>query len=163
MGSVLACIDGSVYSQSVCDHAAWAAGRTGAPIQLLHVLALREISTLPTDFGGGIGGMQQDFLMAELAAFDEERIRLAEARARLILDDARAHIVMRAPEAGGAAPRISTILREGDIVDMLPELERDAELLVLGKRGEAADFGRSHLGSNLERLARISRGPLLVA
>ena len=26
MTKILACVDGSLYSQSVCDHAAWAAG-----------------------------------------------------------------------------------------------------------------------------------------
>ena len=37
MGIVLACIDGSAYGASVCDHAAWLAGSTDADILVLHV------------------------------------------------------------------------------------------------------------------------------
>jgi nucleotide-binding universal stress UspA family protein len=36
-------------------------------------------------------------------------------------------------------------------------------MLVIGKRGEAADFARGHLGSNLERIVRICRKPILIA
>ena len=34
MSKILACIDGSVYSESVADHAGWAAGRLGLPVEL---------------------------------------------------------------------------------------------------------------------------------
>ncbi|WP_340645480.1 universal stress protein [Phenylobacterium sp.] len=37
MPDVLACIDRSAYSNSVCDHAAWFAGRLGATIRAIHV------------------------------------------------------------------------------------------------------------------------------
>lgn len=42
MAKILALIDGSAYAQSVCDLAAWAATRTGAEVELLHVLGRRE-------------------------------------------------------------------------------------------------------------------------
>ena len=35
--------------------------------------------------------------------------------------------------------------------------------MLIGKRGEAADFAKGHLGSNLERVVRISHKPVLVA
>jgi nucleotide-binding universal stress UspA family protein len=37
MSRVLACIDGSSYTSSVCDHAQWLAGRTNANVKVLHV------------------------------------------------------------------------------------------------------------------------------
>src|SRR3546814_7654147 len=92
MGKVIACIDGSVYSHSVCDHAAWAAVRMGVPLELLHVLGRREISTLPTDFSGSLGAGAQEMLLTELAALDEQKAKLAEARGRLILDEAKTRI-----------------------------------------------------------------------
>lgn len=36
MTQVLACLDGSAYGDSVCDYAAWLAGRVGGPLRLLH-------------------------------------------------------------------------------------------------------------------------------
>ena len=38
MNSIAAFIDGSAYAASVCDHAAWAAQRMGAPVVLVHAL-----------------------------------------------------------------------------------------------------------------------------
>ncbi len=164
MDKVVACIDGSAYSHSVCDHAAWAAARTGAPLQLVHVLGRREISTLPTDFSGSLGAGAQEMLLTELAALDEQKAKLAHARADLILDEAKARIAAQAlPEAGFDRPSVTTALRSGDIVETLAEIEEHTSLLVIGKRGEAADFAKLHLGSNLERIARASRRPILVA
>ena len=37
-GKVMACLDGSIYGDSVTDHAVWAAGRMAAPITFVHVL-----------------------------------------------------------------------------------------------------------------------------
>lgn len=45
----------------------------------------------------------------------------------------------------------------------LADLEKDAQLGVIGKRGEAADFAKLHLGSNLERVVQASTRPVLVA
>jgi nucleotide-binding universal stress UspA family protein len=42
-------------------------------------------------------------------------------------------------------------------------LEKDADLIVIGKRGEAADFNSGHLGSNIERVVRSTKIPVLVA
>lgn len=42
-------------------------------------------------------------------------------------------------------------------------MEADADLVVIGKRGASADVARPHLGSNLERVVRASRHPVLVA
>lgn len=34
---ILACVDGTPVSESITDHAAWAARRLGVPLALLHV------------------------------------------------------------------------------------------------------------------------------
>ena len=41
---IVAFIDGSIYAQSVCHHAAWIAERTGAAVELIHVLGPRDTS-----------------------------------------------------------------------------------------------------------------------
>ena len=37
LAAILACVDGSPYAGSVCDHAGWLAGRFGTSVTLLHV------------------------------------------------------------------------------------------------------------------------------
>lgn len=157
MAKLIALVDGSVYSRSVCDHAAWIATRTGSAVELLHVLGRRETGSTPSDLSGSIALGARTALLAELSAHDEQRSKLAQKRGRAILDDAKAIL-----EAAGAGA-VTTRLRFGDIVETVAEFEADADLVVIGKRGEAADFAKLHLGSNLERIARSSRKPVFVA
>lgn len=153
---IIVLVDGSIYSRSVCEHAAWAAGRTGAPITLLHVLDRREAPEA-VDLSGSLALGARTALLKELSELDEKRAKLARQRGRAILDDAKA-----VAEAAGAG-EVTTALRHGDIVETVSELEGDASLVAVGKRGEAADFAKLHLGSNLERIARSVHRPLLVA
>ena len=52
MSKLVALVDGSVYSQSVCDHAAWIARRTGHAVDLLHVLGRRQTASAPANLSG---------------------------------------------------------------------------------------------------------------
>ena len=153
---IIALIDGSVYSQSVCEHAAWVAARTGWTVELMHVLGRRDGSD-KTDLSGSIALGARSALLSDLAELDAQRARLVTHRGRAILEDARAIL----DKAG--VNEITTRLRHGDIVDTMTEQEADAEMVLIGKRGEAADFAKGHLGSNLERIVRSSRKPVFVA
>ncbi|HET8728387.1 MAG TPA: universal stress protein [Alphaproteobacteria bacterium] len=157
MTKLIALVDGSIYSQSVCNHAAWIAKATGSAVEVLHVLGRRETASAPTNLSGNITLGARTALLEELSALDEQRAKLAQRRGRAILDDAKASI-----EAAGVG-EVATRLRIGDIVETVAECEADAGMVVIGKRGEAADFAKLHLGSNLERIARSSRRPVFVA
>ena len=153
---IIALVDGSIYSQSVCEHAAWVAERTGWAVELLHILGRRE-GAGKADYSGSIALGARTALLEELAELDAQRARLITHRGRAILEDARA-ILDRA-----GIDEITTRLRHGDIVDTVAEQEAGARMILIGKRGEAADFARGHLGSNLERILRASRKPVFVA
>lgn len=157
MAKIIAFIDASSYARSVGDHAAWAAGKTGAAVEIFHVLGRRDVASAPADYTGNLDADARESLLSELAALDEEKARLAQKRGRLILDQAKSHI-----QARGIAD-VTTRLRHGDILETIEEFEGGADLIVIGKRGEAADFARLHLGSNLERVVRSSHKPVLVA
>jgi nucleotide-binding universal stress UspA family protein len=153
---IVALVDGSIYSASVCDHAAWIAGRTGAPVELIHVLGRREASDTH-DHSGAITLGARTALMEELAALDAQRAKLISHRGRAILEDAQALL-----EKAGVT-EVTTRLRQGDIVEAVADVEADARVILIGKRGEAADFAKGHLGSNLERIIRASHKPVFVA
>ncbi|MDG4650064.1 universal stress protein [Roseibacterium sp. SDUM158017] len=153
---IIALVDGSIYSESVCDHAAWIATRTGATVELIHVLGRREAPGT-RDLSGSIRLGARSALLEELAELDAQRAKLVSHRGRAILEDARA-IVDR-----DGVTDITTRLRHGDIVEAIGEIEDEARVIVIGKRGEAADFARGHLGSNLERIVRAAHRPVFVA
>ncbi|MBO0904028.1 universal stress protein [Jiella sonneratiae] len=156
MTKIVACIDGSLYAESVCDHAAWAAGRLGLAVDLVHALGRRETASQPFDLSGTLDLGEREALLAELADLDEKKSKVAARRGRLVL----AQAAERLNRAGVA---VEQHLRHGDVADAVSAMETEARLVVIGKRGEAADFARGHLGSNLERVIRSTPLPVLVA
>lgn len=153
---ILALVDGSAYSHSVCHYTAWIAGRLSASVDLMHVLGRRE-GVATGDLSGSLTLGARTALLEELAAMDAQRARLAQAKGRAILEDAAAIL-----EADGTGP-VSQKLRQGDLLQVVSELEPEIRAIVIGKRGEASGFASDHLGSNLERIVRSSAVPVFVA
>ena len=152
---IIALVDGSTYSRSVCDHAAWLARRGGYGVELMHVLGRRE-GRARSDLSGAIALGARSALLEELSSLDEQRAKLVVHRGRAILEDARGLL----DEAG---IKTTEHLRHGDLIEAILEREGEARMILIGKRGEGADFARGHLGSNLERVVRAATKPLFVA
>lgn len=157
MTRILGLIDGSTYAQSVCDHIAWIATKTAVTVELLHVIGRRDLSSEPVNLSGNIGLGARTALLEELADLDAQKAKVAQKRGRLLLDEAKA----RLQEAGVAT--VETRLRNGDLVDTVLEFEANADIIVIGKRGEGADFAKGHLGSNLERVVRSTHKAIVIA
>ncbi len=152
---LIALVDGSKYSVSVCHYAAWIAKRTGASVKLYHVLGRRDGNDTH-DLSGAITLGARTHLLEELSTLDAQRAKVNQARGRAILEDAKAIV-----EADGVS--VETRLRQGDLVETISDKESKADLIIVGKRGEAADFATLHLGSNLERIVRASHKPVFIA
>jgi nucleotide-binding universal stress UspA family protein len=154
---ILTCTDGSLYATSVYQHSAWAAHRLDAAITVLHVLdAHREVAH-GGDLSGAIGFNASSELAQELAALEESQARVARLKGSALLADASEQL-----QTAGLN-QIQTLQRHGSLVETLEELEPEADLMVIGKRGEQADFAKGHLGGQLERVIRTSIRPVLVA
>lgn len=148
-------IDQSGYSQSVCDHAVWIAEKTGASVELVHIIG-RKTEAHPIDYNGNLTLGVRTSLLQELAELDEKQNRIANQTGRVLLE------TMRDKMRRDGIDNVTIKLHRGDLLEALAESERDADLVIIGKRGEAADFAKMHLGSNVERVARASKKPVLV-
>jgi nucleotide-binding universal stress UspA family protein len=157
MSKIIALVDGSVYSQSVCDHAAWIASRTGSGVEILHALGRRRATNTPSNLSGNIALGARTSLLTELSERDAQTAKKSQEHGRAILDKAQKQLV-----AAGIAD-VTTRLRIGDIVEEVAAYEVDAEIVLIGKRGDAADFVKLDLGMNLERIARSCQKPVFVA
>ena len=157
MTRILACIDPSNYATSVIDHAAWAAERLEAAIEVLHVIQRKDAVAARHDLSGAVGLGAKSALLDELTRIDEAEGKLAQEKGRALLASAKAHL----DERGRSA--VTLTHRHGDIVETIVEREAEAELVVIGKRGASADFAKGHLGSKVERVVRQSSKPVLVA
>ena len=157
MPRMLAFIDGSIYSDSVCDHVIWAAAGNQFDVSLFNVIEGVYHADTPSNLSGNLGAEAKNKLLIELSELDQKRAKLAQRKARLVLDLARERLIE------GGIKTVETHLRNGDFVDTVTEFQNNSDIIIIGKRGEAADFAKMHLGSNLERLIRSTNKPVLVA
>ncbi|MWJ29297.1 universal stress protein [Halomonas sp. ZH2S] len=152
---VMAAIDGSQFSEEVCDYAAWASLVLQAPLTFLHVND-NHLPPQERNLSGNIGLGSREQLLAELASLDEQRAKVAQEQGRLMLKEAKE----RAIENSVSDP--ASRQRNGTLVETLEELQGEIRLLVMGKRGETAHQDSGHLGSNLERTIRTLHRPILM-
>ncbi|UHD18990.1 universal stress protein [Thiocapsa bogorovii] len=152
---VLACVDHSHFADHVTDAAAWVARRTGAPMELLHIIHRQtEIST-GKDRSGAIGVNAQQHLLTELSEEDASRSKELREQGRLFLNRLRE----RAIAAGAASPDVRQ--RYGDLEEVLVEQQPGVRLFVLGRRGESAETTQRDLGRNVERMVRALKQPIM--
>jgi nucleotide-binding universal stress UspA family protein len=159
MNRILAAIDGMTNADAAVDAAIWAAQRSGAPLEFLHVLERHPERARVTDLSGAIGAGAQDSLLEALSDDDAQRSRDARERGRALLAMARE----RAQAAGVLA--VDGRMRHGEVVETVAELGAEAGLLVLGEH-EHDDPGagrKRHLDHHVERMIRSVNCPVLVA
>lgn len=155
MRRILLCLDGSQYGRSSCGYAAWLAGRTGARVDALYVSELWQFETpLIADFGGSLGAQPYLALTSQLQEIERQKASALKAASEDIFDKA------------GVPERLRFHHRTGVLVDCLDEFEKGddaADFIIVGKRGENANFAKGHLGRNMERVARAGTLPVFVA
>ncbi|HUJ42318.1 MAG TPA: universal stress protein [Opitutaceae bacterium] len=151
MNKILVCTDGSAYSFVCYDYAAWMAQRAGAALEVLYVSDLRQFEVpMVADLSGSLGVQPYQAVLGKLQEFEQER-------AKAILEQARKHLAAKTP------PVVATFTHKlGFLVDTFHDFEAHVDLIMLGKRGENANFATEHLGSTMERVVRASHKPCLV-
>ena len=156
MPTILACTDGSTFAPSLYQHAAWAAKRLAASVEVLHVLDHHRERAMGVDLSGSIGMDASALLTEELTKLEEAQGRVQRLKGKAILEDAHHQLT-----AAGLTDIVTT-LRHGTLVETLEELEPRCDLVAIGKRGTRADLAKEHLGANLERVVRTAVRPVLV-
>ncbi|WP_055045576.1 universal stress protein [Devosia sp. A16] len=147
---IAAFVDLSLYAHSVIDHAIWLARERQASVELINIVSPNELAAsnlAPVHPAGAMLLQQDDALdakVADLARQGHERLD----QGRRLLNEAGVFDV-------------STRLLEGHTSRTMVQAASPASIIIMGKRGEQADLARLPLGSNLERLARGSKVPVL--
>lgn len=157
MKTILLCSDGSAFADSIYRYGAWFARKFQAKAKVLYVTDIRSQKVVSTgNLSGSIGLGASEQLLNELVNLEHERAKLNNQRARLILKNADQ---MLKSEGVG---EVELLNPTGFLVDCFHDFEAEADMVVLGKRGEAADFASGHLGANIDRIVRSSTKPCLV-
>ena len=157
MKTILLCSDGSAFADGIYRYGAWFARKFQAQTKVLFVTDIRSQKVVSTgNFTGSIGLGASDQLLNDLVNLEHERAKLNNQRARLILQNADEVLKTE------GLRDVELINPTGFLVDCFHDFEAEADMVVLGKRGEAAEFASGHLGANLDRIVRSSTKPCLV-
>lgn len=152
MKNILICTDGSAYSEQACRYGAWLHQLTGAELSVLYVSDLRQFE-IPAvaDFSGSLGIQPFEGMVSQLHEVEEIKADFVKEHALKILAD-----------AGVAEGAVTFHHETGLLVELISDYSDVADLILLGKRGENANFATDHLGAMLERVLRSIDVPALV-
>lgn len=152
MNKLLICTDGSQYSEHACRYAAWLAKNTSLEIHALYVTDLRQYQgSFIADLSGSLGIQPYDGMVGQMQEIENQKAKFVEEQAVNIF------------EAEGLVERLKFHHETGLLVDVIDDFtDEETELIILGKRGENANFATEHIGSMMERVVRATDRPCLV-
>ena len=157
MKTLLTCTDGSAYAPSLYQHAAWAAQRLEAQVEVLHVYPPAPPFLLPpVNFMGDPGMGSTTFALPELTALNEAQEKESHAAAMALLGQASDAV------RGAGVKEVELTAVSGFLTDVLGGWEKPFDLLLMGKRGESTAPARDALGHQLETAIRQCPTPVLV-
>ncbi|MGI1677599.1 MAG: universal stress protein [Cellvibrionaceae bacterium] len=152
---VLSCIDGSSFSEAVCDYSNWIAKTVNAPLTFLHTIEHHQMPAV-ADLSGSIGLGASEDLLNELTEVEQSRGKLLIKKGNLMLQAAK----QKAAEA--KVENINIRQRHGSLEEALIELEDSIRVLVVGIRGEQHESKSGGVGEQLETIIRSLHKPILV-
>lgn len=157
MKNILLCTDGSMFADVTYQYGIWLAKGLNARINVLSVTDIRSQQVASTgNLSGSIGLGASEDLLNQLVNLEHEKAKLNHQKAKLILNHAQETL------QNGGISNLTLIHKTGFLLDFVTQFEPDSDLILLGKRGENADFASEHLGANLDRIVRSSHKPCFV-
>ncbi len=154
--TLIAFIDGSAHTSTLCGYAAQLARGSNASIKLYHIL---ERSTEPNknDLSGALNLGARTKLMDQLVSEGEQKSKPALLQGRKVVENAK-----KALEELGCS-NVELRLRTGDIAVSLKNKEAGGDLILIGKRGVKSSEKKHKIGDNFERIVRASTKPIFVS
>ncbi len=147
--ALLVPLDSSQYSRTATAQAVMLARSLGARLTGLYVMDVRYLEMPPyVDYSFAVEAVTPVVVPSEIR---EGFLQKSER----ILSEFR-------ETAKSADLAVETRLEEGVPSQVIAELGRSHDLVVMGKRGEHAKWGRDLLGSTAEQVARRSPTPVLL-
>lgn len=151
---ILACVDGSTYSESVVKYGADLAKNLNLPLKLLNTV---EHDTTPskTDLSGNIGLGESEEILNTLASDEAQKNKEKIKLGRQLLENLK----LLAQDFGAA--EVITSQRHGTLYENLNELQEDIRVLIIGISGTDHQ-GEIGIGTQVEEIIRSLRVPTLL-
>ncbi|HFG7552024.1 universal stress protein [Acinetobacter baumannii] len=155
MSKIIACIDGSLVTNTVCDYAAWFSDKLNSPIKLLHVID-KPKAKAPQDLSGAIGLGSRETLLKELVELEERKGKIELEHGQILLREAKNYLLEK------FSIDAQSFQRHGSVLETIMGMEDDIRVLVMGKHGNGTEHDSSKIGTHIENVVRALHKPVLI-
>ncbi|BFM63254.1 TPA: universal stress protein [Acinetobacter baumannii] len=155
MSKIIACIDGSLVTNTVCDYAAWFSDKLNSPIKLLHVID-KPKAKAPQDLSGAIGLGSRETLLKELVELEERKGKIELEHGQILLREAKNYLLEK------FSIDAQSFQRHGSVLETIMGTEDDIRVLVMGKHGNETEHDSSKIGTHIENVVRALHKPVLI-
>ncbi|MFX5820021.1 universal stress protein [Acinetobacter baumannii] len=155
MSKIIACIDGSLVTNTVCDYAAWFSDKLNSPIKLLHVID-KPKAKAPQDLSGAIGLGSRETLFKELVELEERKGKIELEHGQILLREAKNYLLEK------FSIDAQSFQRHGSVLETIMGMEDDIRVLVMGKHGNETEHDSSKIGTHIENVVRALHKPVLI-
>ncbi|HCQ9637311.1 TPA: universal stress protein [Acinetobacter baumannii] len=155
MSKIIACIDGSLVTNTVCDYAAWFSDKLNSPIKLLHVID-KPKAKAPQDLSSAIGLGSRETLLKELVELEERKGKIELEHGQILLREAKNYLLEK------FSIDAQSFQRHGSVLETIMGMEDDIRVLVMGKHGNETEHDSSKIGTHIENVVRALHKPVLI-
>ncbi|MCK9453810.1 MAG: universal stress protein [Sulfurimonas sp.] len=153
--AVFACVDGSKYSEAVCDYALHVAKELNLTLVLLNTIEHSGISSI-TNLSGSIALGERETLLQELSEEDALRNKETIARQRELLKELKARV------SNSGYTNVIISQRHGTLYENLKELENKLRVVIFGLFGMGHMDDSAEIGSHVEDIIRDVDAPIIL-
>lgn len=148
--SIFLAVDGSVFTNAVVDYGIDLATKLGAFLRVYSVIDIRIYEWVLNT--GGEGYMP----VIPSNVFHDESYKFHNERAEVLIDSLKVKL-------NDSGVKFEADKLEGDPVEMICDISRQVDLVIMGARGDYARWGDRLLGATLESVSHQNHSPLLIA
>jgi nucleotide-binding universal stress UspA family protein len=148
--SIFLAVDGSIFTDTVVEYGIELAKKLGAYLRVYSVIDIRIYEWVLNT--GGEGYMP----VVPSNVFHDESYKFHNERAQVLINSLRKKL-------DRTGVKFEADKLEGDPVEVICDISRQVDLVVMGARGDYARWGDRLLGATLESVSRQNHSPLLIA
>lgn len=152
---IIACVDGSILSEAVCDFGAFFSKTLGLSLELLSVVEHLHVSA-QTDLSGNIGLGSRDDLLESLIDEDKSESKKAIVEGKEMLLRLQERALKKEAKA------VKIVQKHGELYENVQAQKEEIRLLILGLRGKDHESNVHAIGSQVEELIRTLNVPILL-
>ncbi len=148
--SIFLAVDGSIFTNAVVEYGIDLAKKLDAFLRVYSVIDIRIYEWVLNT--GGEGYMP----VIPSNVFHDESYKFHSERAEVLIDTLRKKLK-------DSGIKFEADKLEGDPVEVICDISRQVDLVIMGARGDYARWGDRLLGATLESVSRQNHSPLVIA